>query len=145
MGERINTMLACLAGCVVATLVGLLVLLKFDAPILAMFSAGLFPAVACWLAGITDKKQIAKIAGYAAFGWMLTFMLQPTVSQSAESHVRRILTLPLLGLDWHIPSSLVSTLLALIGVFFMPENQTRSTTESVSPDDDHRNSIDAVE
>jgi hypothetical protein len=120
MAQRINTMLACIAGCIIAALTGLLVLLKFDAPILAMLSAGLFPAIACWLTGTVGIKQVGKIAGYAAMGWLPAFMLQPAIAQSSASHVRRILTLPLLGHDWHIPASLVSTLLALIGVYFAP-------------------------
>lgn len=127
MADRINLIVACLAGSVIATLVGLLALLKLDAPILAMLSAGLFPAIACWKTGIADNRQVAKIAGYAAMGWLLTFMLQPITAQSSASHVRRILTSPLLGQDWHIPASVVSTLLALVGAYFAPL-MTESTT-----------------
>ncbi|MBN1587912.1 MAG: hypothetical protein JW888_00190, partial [Pirellulales bacterium] len=79
-------------------------------------------AVGCWMSGITDKKQLAKIAAYAAVGWALTFVLQPSIAQSASSHARRILALPLVGYDWHIVASLVSTLLALIGAYFVPIN-----------------------
>lgn len=122
MSSRLNNLLACFAGCVVAALVGLLGLLKFDAPILAMLSAGVVPAIACWLAGMTDKQQLAKIAVYAALGWMLPFMLQPVVAQSAASHAQRIMSLPLLGHEWHILASFLSTLLALIGVYFAPVN-----------------------
>ena len=136
---RVNTMFACFAGCVIAALIGLLALLKFDMPILAMISAGLLPAIACWLAGMTNKKQLAKIAGYAAIGWMLTFMLQPAIAQTTASHVRRIMTMPLLGHDWHIPASFTSTLLALIGVYFAtarvePVKQKPIIAKSKSPD-----------
>ena len=120
MSKRTNHLLACFAGCVVGSLFGLLIMLKLDAPILAMLSAGVFPAIWCRMSGITDKKQLGKIAAYAAVGWILTYMLKPSVAGFAASHTRQILTLPLLGYGWHIPASVVSTLLALVGAYFVP-------------------------
>ncbi len=121
MATRINNLFACLAGCFIAAILGLLLLLKLESPALAMLTAGIVPAIACWLSGITDKRQLVKIAIYGGTGWVLTFMLQPAIAQSAASHTQRIATLPLFGNDWHIPASIVSTLLALIGVYFVPD------------------------
>jgi hypothetical protein len=118
-----------------------LALLKFDAPVLAMISAGLFPAIACWKTGMIENRQVAKIAGYAAIGWMLTFMLQPVAAQTSASHLRRILTLPLLGHEWHVPASAVSTLLALVGVCFAPltnESTTKRRQDDNSETSDNK-------
>jgi len=95
-------------------------MLTFDAPMLAALAGGLLPTVTCWLAGLRDKKQLSKIASYAAVGWILTFALQPAMAQSAASHAQRIAALPLVGREWHIPASVASTLLALIGAAFSP-------------------------
>lgn len=126
MLARLHHLIACFAGCVIASLFGLLLMLKFDAPILGMLCAALFPALACRLSGVCDRKQLVKIAFYAGGGWMLMFMLQPVVSQSAASHAERIVALPLMGNDWHIPTSIVSTLLALVGVCFIPAQAMQS-------------------
>ena len=117
---RLNRLLSCLAGCLVATLVGLLAMLKFDAPVFALLSAAVFPTFAVWIAGLIDRKQLAKIAAYAAVGWALTFMLQPISGQSSTSRARRVAESPLVGHEWHVPASCVSTLLALIGTGFAP-------------------------
>lgn len=120
MLDRIKIMLACLVGSVIAALVGLVMLLTFNAFVLPMLSAALFPAIACWKTGKIEFNQIAKIAGYAALGWLLGSMLQPMIVESPAQHSQRILAMPLVGRDWHIPASALSTLLALVGVSFAP-------------------------
>lgn len=127
MKRRFRLLAVCFVGCAIGSLAGLWLMLTFDAPMLAALAAGLLPTVTCWLAGLRDQKQLAKIALYAAVGWMLTFALQPAVAQSAASHAQRIAALPLVGLEWHIPASVVSTLLALIGVAFSPLPTSTST------------------
>lgn len=126
MKRRFRLLGACFVGCAVGSLAGLWLMITFDAPMLAAFAAGLLPLAACWLAGLHDSKQLAKIAAYAFVGWMLTFDLQPAVTQSAASHAQRIAGLPLVGREWHVPASIVSTLLALIGVAFCPLPDARS-------------------
>ena len=113
-------MTACLAGCIAAALLGLLMLVKFEASFFALLSIAIFPAFACWMSGLTDSKQLCKIAAYASTGWMLAYMLQPVVSQSSLSRAARIAKLPLLGHEWHIFACFISTLLALTGAFFVP-------------------------
>ena len=120
MNRRFRLLGSCFTGCIIASLVGLWLMLAFDAPVFAALAAAVIPCVACWLAGIRDPKQLAKICVYAFIGWTLTFALQPAVAQSAASHAQRIAGLPLVGREWHIPATIVSTLLALIGTAFCP-------------------------
>ncbi len=120
MNRRFRFLGSCFTGCITASLAGLWLMLAFDAPTLAALAAGLIPCAACRLAGIRDPKQLAKISAYAFIGWALTFALQPAVAQSAASHAQRIAGLPLVGREWHIPATAVSTLLALIGTAFCP-------------------------
>ena len=120
MNRRFQLLGSCFAGCIIASLAGLWLMLAFDAPMLAALAAGTIPCAACWLAGIRDPKQLAKISAYAFIGWSLTFALQPAVVQSAASHAQRIAGLPLVGREWHIPATVISTLLALIGTAFCP-------------------------
>ena len=120
MNRRFQLLGSCFAGCIIASLAGLWLMLAFDAPMLAALAAGTIPCAACWLAGIRDPKQLAKISAYAFIGWSLTFALQPAVAQSAASHAQRIAGLPLVGREWHIPATVISTLLALIGTAFCP-------------------------
>ena len=120
MANRINILITCLAGCIVAALFGLLMVFKFRAPFLAMVSAAVFPAVACWISGISNRKQLAKIAAYGAIGWMLASMLRPIVGQTPVLRAARIADLPLLGFEWLLFASFVSTLLALVGAYFAP-------------------------
>jgi hypothetical protein len=122
MAKRLNILFACFTGCVVAALFGLLLMLLFVTPIFAMLSAGAFPTIACRIAGIDDKKQLLKIAVYGAVGWILMFMLQPSISQPLTLRLQRIVEMPLVGYDWHIPASVVSTILALVGAWFAPLN-----------------------
>ena len=120
MNRRFQLLGSCFAGCIIASLAGLWLMLAFDAPMFAALAAGTIPCAACWLAGIRDPKQLAKISAYAFIGWSLTFALQPAVAQSAASHAQRIAGLPLVGREWHIPATVISTLLALIGTAFCP-------------------------
>lgn len=120
MRQRFRLLCTCFTGCVAGSLAGLWLMLAFDAPMLAALAAGLLPPTASWFAGLRDAKQLAKIALYGFVGWVLTFALQPAVAQSAASHAQRIAGLPLVGREWHIPASVVSTLLAMIGVAFSP-------------------------
>ena len=130
MAERINNLFACLAGCVVGALLGLLCLIRFDEPVLALLSAGTAPAIACWLGGISDKNQIAKIFVFASIGWLLTYMFQPVVAQSASTHAERVASMPMLGYEWHGLASLVSTLLALVGAYFAPADDEHIDSSS---------------
>ena len=118
--KRLNMMLACFLGCVVAALLCLLIAIKLDSPFLALVVAGMLPAGACFCAGLRDRKMVAKIVIYATVGWALTFMLAPQIGQSPDSRTRRIADVPLVGKEWYIPSSLVSTLLAMVGATFIP-------------------------
>ena len=120
MTGRPGNLIACFAGCLIGSLVGLIIMLKFDAPFLAAISAAIFPTLACRWAGITNRKQLVKIAVYSGVAWILTFMLQPVVARSEAQRIQRILELPLLGNDWHVPAAAVSTLMALVGVYFIP-------------------------
>lgn len=47
MLARLNHLIARFAGCVIASLFGLLLMLKLDAPILGMLCAASFPVLAC--------------------------------------------------------------------------------------------------
>ncbi len=143
MARRIGNLFPCLIGCVVGALTALLVMLTLDAPILSMLCAALFPAIACSIAGIIDKKQLGKIAFYAVIGWTLAYMLQPTVSQTAASHARRIVSLPLVGHEWQIAASIASTVMALVGVCFVPGNAepTDNKHVDVTPDASDGNAI----
>ena len=120
MSKRFNTMAACFCGCVIGSCLGLMLLLQFDTALFAMLCAGVCPLIACWISGIRDKAQLAKVGVYAAGGWILTYWLEPGVAQSAASYFRRVLALPWVGHDWHVIASMVSTLLAMAGVYFMP-------------------------
>jgi hypothetical protein len=104
----------------VAAFFGLWAMLEFDAPILALLSAATFPVFAGWVAGLHDRKQLAKIAVYAALGWALTFMLQPVTVQYPSSRASRIAESPLVRCEWQIPASAVSSLLVMVGVGFVP-------------------------
>ena len=134
MSNRLNNMAACLAGCILAALFGLLTLLKFDAPFVALISAGAFPAFACWMSGIKNNKQLCKVGVYGTIGWMLAYMLQPVISQSSVSRAARIAELPLLGHEWHIFASFVSTLLALTATCFIPVGDTVRGNDEAEPD-----------
>jgi hypothetical protein len=113
-------------------LVGLILRIQFDVAFFELVSATCFPSLACRIAGITDKKQLAKIAVYAGIGWMITYFLGPAVTQSAASHAQRIAASPLIGNEWHIATSLASALLALVGVYFIP---TTTTTNRITAGD----------
>ena len=115
---RLNTLLFCFTGCVIAALLGLILLLKFDNELLAILSAAVFPTDGCYLSGIKGHRQLGKIALYAGIGWTLGYALQPAVAQTSASHIQRILKLPLLGYDWHVHGSVVSTLLSMVGAYF---------------------------
>jgi hypothetical protein len=134
MAYRLRLLTACFAGCVAGSLVGLWLMIKFDAPIFALIAAGFLPSATCWLTGLRDLKQLAKISLYSTVGWALTFALQPAVAQSAASHAQRIAGSPLVGREWHIPASVVSTLLALIGVAFSPPQLSPKTSNRLPPD-----------
>jgi hypothetical protein len=131
MAQRLYNLFACLIGCVVGSLLGLLLMLKSDAPFLAMLCARAFPAATCWMAGISDTKQLCKIASYAAIGWLLTVLLEPAIAQSPAQRLRHIVALPLVGYDWHLLASIVSTLLALVGAWFATIHGTPRNEDSV--------------
>ncbi len=71
------------------------------------------------------------IAAYAAIGDALTFTLQPVAVHSPASHAQRIVNLPLLGQEWHIPASFDSTLLTLIRVGFLPADKHARNLEKI--------------
>ena len=124
--NRSNRLIACFVGCIIASLLGLVLVFVLDSPWFAFLTAAVIPTLACWRSGISSSAQLIKISAYSGTGWMLTFMLQPGFAQSAASHARRIAELPLAGNEWHLPACFVSTLLALIGVYFAPDHEAKT-------------------
>lgn len=126
LAKRLNILMICLAGCIVAGLFGLWALIKLNNEWLAFFSATTFPVIGCWYAGLHDRKQLAKIAMYAALGWFLAAMLRPVTVEAPRfreiSRARRIMNGPLAGQEWQIPASVVSSLLAMVGAAFVPRD-----------------------
>lgn len=127
---------ACFIGCLAAGLLGLLAALKFDSPFLAFLAAGLLPAVACFWVGLRDQTMLLKIVMYASVGWTVTFLLAPQIGQSSDLLARQIAASPLVGREWLIPSSVASSLLAMVGAAFIPtENlaKRRSPGTRIAP------------
>lgn len=120
MTIRLHKLIWCFLGCAIGSLIGLILLMTFRIPFLAVVTAGLFPVIACRYSGVNGGRQLAKIGIYSGLGWFLTFSLQPAVAMSSDQRVRRIATQSLLGNEWHLPASAVSTLMALVGVSFVP-------------------------
>ncbi|MEL6109742.1 MAG: hypothetical protein AAFU85_27340 [Planctomycetota bacterium] len=121
MNRRLRLVGFCVIGCGISSLAGLCLMLAFDLPLFAALLAAVAPGVACWFsAELRDPSQLVKIGVYALIGWALTFALQPVISQDAASKAARIVELPLVGFEWHLVASVVSTLLAIVGAVFAP-------------------------
>ena len=123
-------MIACFVGCILGSLLGLLLMAKFDSPWLAMLAAGVCPAFAGRWYGLSNLQQLGKVVTFGAIGWMLGFMLtRPAIAESADSHTRRIMSLPLVGYDEHFYGTLVATLLVMIGVHFASKEKRAAQDE----------------
>ncbi len=118
MKKHLNSMVAFLFGVVIASLIGSIILLKFNAQLLTLLLMGIVPAVAVRQSGVADRWQLVKIGVYCAIGYFLGRGFEPSVSQSRASRVERHLRMPLLGHHWHIHGSIVSALLGGVGVCF---------------------------
>ena len=118
VNERRHLLVACLLGCTVAALIGVLMAVKFNSAVPAIVSATLIPPAACYAAGVRALRPLAKVALYSSIGWGITYSLKPQISQSASSHNARIAQAPLVGTEWYIACSCVSSSLALVGAAF---------------------------
>lgn len=112
--------LACLAGSVVACVLGTAAAISWDTAVVSFLGAGLCPVIAVWAAGLTSRQQLCKIGVYAILGWSLCFALAPTVSQRPAGRARRIAADPFIGQGWHIPSHLAGYVMAAVGDAFAP-------------------------
>jgi hypothetical protein len=108
---------ACLAGCLMASLLGLLLAFACGSPLPAIAAATVLPVASCYFAGLRSSPLLAKIAAYAAVGWCATFVLAPSVD--GVVNWERSANSPLVGYEWYIPCSVVSSLLAVVGVAFI--------------------------
>lgn len=127
--NKILLHLACLAGSVVACVIGTTAAISWDTAVVSFLAAGICPVIAVWAAGLTSRQQLCKIGLFALLGWSLCCTLGPAVSQSRMGHARRIAADPLIGQGWHIPSHLGGYLMAAVGVAFvpLPRRTTRAT------------------
>ena len=149
MAARTNNLIACFSGCVIASLIGLNFMIRFDVGFFGLVSATLIPALACRIAGITDKTQLAKIAVYAVIGWMIPYSLKnpysiirwhswhdirldPLKTNLVSSPPTLIPLLIELVVVYVIPT----TTLALVAVYFIP---TRTNTNRITAGDNELN------
>ena len=132
--RRILLLLVCLVGSAVGAAFGVVAGITMDSALLAWASAAAFPVLGLVLAGVRQRGQLVRIAGYALLGWGLCFLMQPLVSQSATSRAHRIATDPLVGKGWYIPCHITSWILASAGVVFLP-SQDRTSASSRSAAD----------
>ena len=119
---RTNNLIACFSGCVIASLIGLNFRIRFEGGFLGLVSATLIPALACRIAGITDEKQLAKIAAYAVIGWLITYSLTrpDQIIRLYSSHEIRHPSLMLLLYELIAVDVIPTTTLPLVGVYFIP-------------------------
>ena len=118
--RRFLLLLACLLGSAVGAVLGVIAGVTVDSALLAWASAAVYPVLALMLAGIRQRGQLAKIAGYALLGWGLCFVLEPAMQQTAAHRALRIAADPLVGKGWYIPCHITSWVLASVGVTFLP-------------------------
>jgi hypothetical protein len=118
MKGYLRSLVAFLFGVVIASLIGAIILLKFNAPLITLLVMGAIPSVAVWYSGIVDRLQLTKIGVYCVIGYFLCRGLEPMVSERAASRVARHLRMPLIGHDWHIVGSIGSAILGGVGVCF---------------------------
>ena len=116
---------ACLIGSIFGGIVGVMGGIALDSAWVAAFSATVFPVVGLLLARIRDPRLLTKIAAYALIAWGLCFVLGPSITQSRDSHLRRIAADPLAGKGWYIPCHIASGILAVAGVAFLPSTNLR--------------------
>ncbi len=122
LGMRLLLLVASLVGSAVGAVIGTAVGVTTDSDLLAWISAAAFPIIALALAGIRDCQTLVKIGGYALLGWGLCFLMEPTISQSAASHARRIASDPLAGKRIYLVCYVASWILVSVGVAFRPVN-----------------------
>lgn len=128
--RRTRLLLSLLIGGVAGTILGLAGAIAADASFFSFASAVLASVLACRIAGVRDGQLVAKIALYAAIGWVLTFALGPATSQSAESRAQRLAEDPLVGDGWLVACHAVSILLASVGAVFAPaDNESPGTSK----------------
>ena len=104
--------LACFLGCVLGGLIGHGIQAREYNVWIAFVAATILPTSFCIIAGLRDRHQILKLAVYAGVGWALTFILRPRVAG---------INVPPAPPYWFVYCSVVSLLLALVAVSFMPK------------------------
>jgi hypothetical protein len=134
MKGYLSSLIAFLFGVVIASLIGAIILLKFNAILITLLVMGTVPSIAVWCSGVVDRWQLTKIGAYCAIGYFLCRNLEPMVSERPASRVARHLRMPLLGHDWHIYGSIGSAILGGVGVCFtlqetMSRIDAKNTTE----------------
>ena len=112
MAFKINIFLACLVGCVVASLAGIWVAVQFDAGLLSFFLSVVIPVAFCYRAGLRGRKYLAAIAIYASAGWIIGGMFNPVVTMGPSARLKEIMDSPLVGHDPLIPCVIISSVLA---------------------------------
>jgi len=139
---RTNNLIACFSGCVIASLVDLNYRIRFDVGFFGLVSVTFIPALACRIAGITDKTQLAKIAVYAIIGWMIPYSLtRPDwIIRRHSWHDIRLDPLPptliSLLIELVVVYVIPTTTLALVAVYFIP---TRTNTNRITAGDNELN------
>ncbi len=130
MAFRVNILLACLAGSIIASLAGILIAVKFDAGLLSLVLSVILPAAFCYYAGLHNRKYIATIATYAAIGWMIGTLLTPAVAMGPSLQLKKIIDSQLAGHDHLLPCVVFSTILAASRSFFVQAATKDTKTEN---------------
>ena len=117
---RLILLLVSSVGSASGAVIGIVAGLTLDSALLAWISAAAFPMIALVLAGIREYSFLLKVGGYALLGWVLCFILEPAVSQSAANRALRIASDPLAGKGWYIACYVSSWILASVAVAFRP-------------------------
>ena len=125
MANRINLIVACLAGCVISVLLAVLLMLKFDSTLLAFLPTICLPSLACWLGGLKRQNVLLMIAVFAAIGWFAGTAFTPAVAMSPRSQIERNVNRPLAGHDPILPCAICGAVFALgLACFASPSNSS---------------------
>ncbi|PHR92790.1 MAG: hypothetical protein COA78_33215 [Blastopirellula sp.] len=109
MFKSLEIVITCSLWCILGTVGSLCANFLFGEVSLGFQFSVVCPVIACYRCGLRNRTQLFKVGAYAAFGWLLVFLLLPQFSNLRAINFEQV-----------VICSFISALIVLPGAWAIP-------------------------